>query len=408
DVTRGALKFGGGQAPALPPLGLAISGSLPRFSLDAWNEVFPASGNNTASGILQKLANLDVKVAVVEAFKQEFTDARIETTKTTTQWKLSVSSDQVAGTVLVPQAADTAWTMDFERLHLAKSKDEGTQDSTLDPSRLPSLQVSSKSFKYGQMELGQLKLETSKRASGMHVDVLELRAPAMNVTGQGDWVNEGGQRVSRFDFEVEGEELGKALGAFGYDTNIAEGKMHIDLTAHWMGAPMDFALARLNGTLAMNIGKGRFLDIDPGAGRVFGLLSIQALPRRLSLDFSDLFKKGFAFDSIVSEFALKDGNAYTNNLLMKGPSAIISVTGRTGLAAKDYDQMVMVKPQIGASLPLAATLAGGPVAGAAVFLAQKIFQSQIDDITAYQYTIKGSWKDPDIKRVTSQASSGNP
>jgi uncharacterized protein (TIGR02099 family) len=405
EFTNSVVKFGGGDPPVLPSSGLGISGSLPRFSLDAWNDVFSPADNNTQPGIMQKLARIDVDIASLEAFNQQFTAARIEATKTPQQWSLSLSSDQVMGVITLPQAANTPWVMDFERLHLAKSANENTQDSTSDPRRLPALRVSSKSFKYGEADLGQLTLESSKRTSGMHVDVFKLQAPAMTVTGQGDWVIEGSGGLSRFDFEVDSKELGKTLTALGYDTNIAGGNTHIDLTAHWTGAPMDFDLARLNGTLAMTIEKGRFLDINPGAGRVFGLLSIQALPRRLSLDFSDLFQKGFAFDSITSEFALKDGNAYTSNLLMKGPSAIISVTGRTGLAAKDYDQVVTVKPQIGASLPLAATIAGGPVAGAAVFLAQKIFQSQIDDVTGYQYTIKGTWDDPDIDRVVPQSSS---
>ena len=294
--------------------------------------------------------------------------------------------------------------MDFERLHLTKPEAKSGQDSSFDPRRLPPLRISSKSFKYGDFDLGQLTLESSRRPSGLHVDTFKLQAPVLMVGGQGDWENAGGLQTSRFDFEIESEELGKALTTLGYTTNIAGGKTHIDLTANWNGAPMDVALERLNGTLGMVIGKGRFLDIDPGAGRVFGLLSLQALPRRLSLDFSDLFGKGFAFDSITSEFALKDGNAYTNNLLMKGPSAIITVTGRTGLAAKDYDQMVTVKPQIGASLPLAATIAGGPAVGAAVYLAQQIFQPQIDSLAGYQYTIKGSWKDPKVDRIVNENS----
>ncbi|MEO5573403.1 MAG: YhdP family protein [Gammaproteobacteria bacterium] len=399
EFGNGIVNFGGGAVPKLPTAGLRISGSLPQFSLDAWRKIFASADNNATSGIMQKISDIDVSVGALEVFKQKLSAARIEGTKTAQQWSLRLTSDQVAGAMTLPQAPDAAWVMDFERLHLAKSATETAPDSSLDPRRLPVLRVTSKSFKYGDGDLGQLILETSKRATGMHVDSLKLQAPEMTISGQGDWLNEGGGPVSRFDFEVDSKGLGNTLTNLGYDTNIAGGKTHIDLTAHWTGAPMDFALARLNGTLSMSIEKGRFLDIDPGAGRIFGLLSIQALPRRLSLDFSDLFKKGFAFDTINSEFALKDGNAYTSNLLMKGPSAIVSVTGRTGLAAKDYDQVVTVKPQIGASLPLAATLAGGPVAGAAVFLAQKIFQPQIDDLTGYQYTITGPWKDPNIDKV---------
>ncbi|MEO7558441.1 MAG: YhdP family protein, partial [Gammaproteobacteria bacterium] len=402
EFKRGAVEFGESGKPVLPPTGLRISGSLPRLSVDAWNDILDARDKSKPSGIMKTLSEVDLRVGVLNVFKQDFNNARIEASKTSERWLLQVTSDQVAGTVTLPQTTDAAWVMDFERLHLAKPEAKNSRDSSLDPHSLPALRISSKSFKYGDLDLGQLTLESSRRPSGLHVDTFKVQTPALTATGQGDWENTGGRQTSRFDFEIESEELGKALTALGYTTNIAGGKTQIDLTANWNGTPMDVAFERLNGTLGMVIGKGRFLDIDPGAGRVFGLLSIQSLPRRLSLDFSDLFGKGFAFDSITGEFALKDGNAYTNNLLMKGPSAIITVTGRTGLAAKDYDQMVTVKPQIGASLPLAATIAGGPAVGAAVYLAQKIFQPQIDDLTGYQYTIKGSWKDPKIDRIETE------
>ncbi len=405
ELSRGDVQFGGANKPALPSAGLHIGGSLPRFSLEAWNKVLATGDDGNQSGVMQSLAQVDIDIGVLEAFNQKLTDTQIMANKTRQQWSISLTSDQAAGTIILPQNVDAVWTMNFERLHLAKPENENTRDSTFDPRRLPALDISSKSFKYNDHDLGQLKLATSKRPSGMHVDTFRLQAPTMNVTGQGDWINEGNAQVSRFDFEVDSEELGKTLAVWGYDTNIAGGKAHIDLTAHWTGSPMNFALDRLNGTLVISIEQGRFLDIDPGAGRVFGLLSIQALPRRLSLDFSDIFKKGFAFDSIVSEFTLKDGTAYTNNLLMKGPSATVSVTGKTDLAAKDYDQIVTVKPQIGVSLPLAATIAGGPIAGAAVFLAQKIFQPQIDSLTDYQYTIKGTWADPIIDRIESKNAS---
>jgi uncharacterized protein YhdP len=146
------------------------------------------------------------------------------------------------------------------------------------------------------------------------------------------------------------------------------------------------------------------LDIDPGSGRLFGLLSLQTLPRRLSLDFNDLFKKGFTFDGIDGVFELDHGNAYTNSLLMNGPSARIDISGRTGLADQDYDQRVTVTPALSNTIPVASALFGpaGIGVGAVFFLGQKMFKSipeHIDKFLSREYSITGGWEQPVIERI---------
>jgi uncharacterized protein YhdP len=163
---------------------------------------------------------------------------------------------------------------------------------------------------------------------------------------------------------------------------------------------MQFLLDSINGNLSLDIRKGQLRDVSPGAGRVFGLLSLQTLPRRLTLDFSDVFKKGLTFDRIKGSFLLERGDAYTTNLYLDGPAARIDISGRTGLAVKDYDQLVTVTPHVTASLPLAGALVGGPVAGGVLYAIDKLFKPTIEKITQYQYTITGSWDDPQIVKLT--------
>jgi uncharacterized protein YhdP len=195
------------------------------------------------------------------------------------------------------------------------------------------------------------------------------------------------------------------LETFGYDVSpIEKGETSLTLDGQWQGTPMDFSLSNLNGTLHMDINKGRFIEINPSAGRLFGLLSLQALPRRLSLDFSDVFGKGLAFDSIEGRFSIENGNAYTNNLAMTGPSVDINISGRTGLVDQDYDQIATVTPQITDSLPIASALFGpvGMGVGAVIFLASEIFQSlpdKINTILRKQYTITGAWDEPEVTKI---------
>ncbi|MEJ2760418.1 MAG: AsmA-like C-terminal region-containing protein, partial [Gammaproteobacteria bacterium] len=185
---------------------------------------------------------------------------------------------------------------------------------------------------------------------------------------------------------------------------IKNGETDLLINADWRGSPMEFSLAKLNGHISMHLKEGQLLNVDPSAGRLFGLLSIQTLPRRLTLDFSDLFGKGLAFDKIEGNFDITNGEAYTNDLFMKGPSVEVNISGRTGLAEKDYDQIVTVTPRISGSLPVAGAIFGpvGIGVGTAFYLAGKMFDSlreNIDSLLRYQYTITGSWNKPVIKRI---------
>jgi len=145
------------------------------------------------------------------------------------------------------------------------------------------------------------------------------------------------------------------------------------------------------------------LDVEPGAtGRMLGLLSLNTLPRRLSLDFSDLFSKGFRFDEISGSFVIDDGNAYTNDLLVDGPAAKIEISGRIGLADQDYDELVTVIPSVKTGIPLAGTLAGGPIVGAALLVAQTLLEGKlgaINRLAEKQYSVTGPWDDPVIEKL---------
>ncbi len=131
------------------------------------------------------------------------------------------------------------------------------------------------------------------------------------------------------------------------------------------------------------------------------MTSVAALPRRLSLDFSDVTDKGLSFDTIHGDFELREGNAYTSNLLLSGPAAEIGIAGRTGLGAHDYDQTAVVTGNLGSSLPAAGLLAGGPAVGAALLLFSQIFKEPLKGITRGYYRITGSWDKPVVERVDS-------
>jgi uncharacterized protein YhdP len=185
------------------------------------------------------------------------------------------------------------------------------------------------------------------------------------------------------------------LDALGFADMVEGGKTKATLTGSWPGSPGAFSLATMNGSMKAEVGEGRLLDVEPGgSGRILGLLSLAEIPRRLSLDFSDFFKKGFAFNTVKGDFAFAEGVARTENLRIDGPAAEIRVSGNTGLRDKVYDQRVEVLPKAGGVLPAVGFLVGGPVGAAVGAVAQGVFNKPLKQSTRVVYHVTGPWDKP--------------
>ena len=179
---------------------------------------------------------------------------------------------------------------------------------------------------------------------------------------------------------------------------MADASAEVDLVLEWDGDPQSFELDKLNGTYTASAESGRFLNLEPGSGKLLGLFNIEALSRRFSLDFSDIFSKGLTFDQINGRGDISSGNLYSDELFVVAPLALIQITGRTGLKAEDYDLKVVVAPRLGSQISMLSALAN-PVAGAVVFLAYQVFSKQLSQMIQYEYKITGSWETPDIISV---------
>lgn len=382
--------------------GMNFHGKVPVFSVDDWRSLFQhadALGNGPELPLAYQL-----QIDQVNALGQHFPAVKINGSRNTRFWSASIDSPQIAGTLRGGRSAVGApLLVQMNRLWLEPMKG-GDDTAKVDPRTLKTIDLRCESFRYGSIDFGRAALRTVQIADGQRLESLSFTQPAFSLNATGEWTLREQAHHSQFDIKLEAGALGPMLGAFGFQmAAIEDGATRLGISAGWDGMPSEFSLARLNGKLSLQVDAGRFLDIDPGSGRIFGLLSLQTLPRRLALDFSDLFDKGFAFDRIDGNFALEDGNAYTNDLRMEGPAARIEVTGRTGLAAKDYDQRATVTPEFSAGLPLAGALFGpaGIGVGAALYLSQQVFTEipeKIDSLLSSDYLITGAWQDPKIEK----------
>ena len=194
---------------------------------------------------------------------------------------------------------------------------------------------------------------------------------------------------------VEIGEGGKSLGRFGYPGSMQRGNAKLVGKLAWAGNPQTIDYPTLAGDLSLIAEKGQFLKIEPGIGKLLGILSLQALPRRITLDFRDIFSDGFAFDTITGTAAVAKGVLQTQDFAMRGPSAQVAISGNIDLAQETQALKVRVVPSVGDSLSVAGGLMlANPIAGVASFLAQRLFKDPLGQAFAFEYAVSGTWADP--------------
>ena len=391
---------------ALPKAGLRIVGKLAELNVAEWAAL---AGSTAGAAGSVHLADVTLQAAKLTGALAQFPGAmRLNATPSAHGWKLMLDSAAASGQITWRTDLPTqAITAQFTHLHLPSSEAE-PKDSTLekahiqiDPRVIPTLHLYVEDLSVGNAKLGATRWESFPTPKGMRIDLLESKSSDLTLTGSGDWQGIGAGGLSSFKLRFSAQDLGRMLAGLGFSGHVAGGQTLAEIDADWPGAPIEFALARLHGRLKVWVGSGRFLELDPGAGRLFGLLSVRELPRRLALDFRDFFQTGMSFTEIRGDFSFDAGNAYTEGLKIKAPAADIIVIGRTGLSARDYEQTALVSPKIGV-LPMVGAIAAGPAGAAAGLIAQRVLEGE--KALAANYKITGSWEKPlVIKQATARA-----
>ena len=385
------------NSSALPKAGLRIIGKLAELDVAEWAALVGSTASAAGS---VRLADVTLQADRLTGALAQFPGAMRLNAKPNAQgWKLILDSTAAAGQITWRTDLPTqAVTAQFTHLHLPSSEAGPENTPTpenshiqIDPRAIPTLHLYVEDLSVGSANLGATRWESFPTPKGMRIDLLESKSSDLTLTGSGDWQGIGAQGLSSFKLRFSAQDLGRMLAGLGFSGHVAGGQTLAEIDADWQGAPIEFALARLHGRLNVWVGSGRFLELDPGAGRLFGLLSVRELPRRLALDFRDFFQTGMSFTEIQGDFSFDAGNAYTEGLKIKAPAADITVIGRTGLSARDYEQTALVSPKIGV-LPMVGAIAGGPAGAAAGLLAQRVLEGE--SALAANYKITGSWEKP--------------
>ncbi|QQQ03021.1 YhdP family protein [Lysobacter enzymogenes] len=270
-------------------------------------------------------------------------------------------------------------------------------DASMDPAKIPALTIDIADLRFGSAALGTASVRTRPTPAGMRIDQISTRGGKQSIDLSGDWTGRGAAARTHLSATVDSGDVGALMNGFGFGGQIGGGKGKARLDAGWPGAPAAMALGSLEGSLSLDVRDGRLIEIEPGAGRMLGLLSVAQLPRRLTLDFRDLFSKGFAFDRVGGTVRFGNGSARSDDLSIDGPAASIAIRGAADLRAQSYDQTIEVRPKAANVLTAVGALAAGPVGAAIGAAANAVLQKPLGSLTSRTYRVTGPWKEPKVE-----------
>ena len=420
---RGRMTLGTQLAAPPTAPGLSIDGAIKELKLPVWfgwwervsgrSGTGPGTSPNPQETLGPLSANL--QIARLDLGRASLTRTQVQLTPVTAGWDLSAVSSQLAGQVRLPAnltAAAEPLVVRLERLDLKALMPEaggtggppGSAMPTRSGSRVPALDLRVADLRWGAAGLGRLDLDVRPHPTGLEVPRIAYEGPGdTRVTGDADASDAPDGEGSRVNLDLKSSDTGPLLRALEYAPLLSPARLETRLRLGWAGGFGAFDLAQATGQIELDVGSGRLLDVNPGAGRALGFLNgflnLYQLRRRLALDISDVYAKGFGFDRITGRIALGCGQARLETFEIAASSSDIQISGIANLRQRTYDQLVTVVPGIGTGLALATGVAAGPAAGAGVYLFNRVTGGAINRLASYQYRITGPWERPEITRL---------
>ena len=407
-LRRAGLRFGGESATLPGPGSIRLDGMVETLDVPAWWRWYGEHRAGEGVHGETRLSTLNLTIGTLMLGGLTLEGQRVEGERDLIGWDLALAGESAQGTLFWPDSPNLAVEADFEHLRLPLP--EGFTDETeptdipddlladVNPGSLSRLRAQVDALELDGRPLGRLQLLGAPEADSYVLSSLLLRGDHHSVTGRAAWFRDPEDRTE-LELNVHSNDTGGLLSGLGYEGVIRGGGGHGNIDLQSRSAPLPLGLDTLDGTVSLVLRSGFLTQVEPGAGRVFGLLSVANLPRRLMLNFGDVFAEGFAFDRIDADFSIKDGVATPRVLVMDGPAARIEASGPVDLGQRTYNQTVTVTPKASSTLPILGGVFGGPPGAVVMFLAQQVFSDGFDRIARLRYRVTGPWADPVITPV---------
>jgi uncharacterized protein (TIGR02099 family) len=418
------------ERPAEPERsGLWIRADLPSVNVDDWLafqrkiDARPGGGASAANAGLA-LDGVDVRADMLQAIGRRFDELRVSARRVGEDWRLTLDGKDVAGNAVwsgaTPAQPNGRVVARLTRLTPPAPGELPPWAGGVEPARAagaanpwPAIDISADAFFTRGSDVGKLEVLAQPMGVDWEIRKLGVVNDAGRIDAQGMW-HGGREPKTQLDVKVDVKESGAFLRQFAMPDAIRGAPTTIEGQLAWAGAPSDFDYPTLSGNFNVRSGSGQFLKVDPGVGRLLGVLSLQALPRRISLDFRDVFSEGYAFDNVVGTVRIQNGVMHADQFRLSGPAANVDIAGDVDLAKETQQLRVRVQPSLSSSVSAgaAALFLANPLVGAAVgagtLLAQRMLNNPIEQIFSYEYSVSGAWDDPVVQRLSARTAAAKP
>lgn len=408
-VERGTVSFG---APASLPAGsgIRLAGALDALNVAAWSAALRRETGSAVSAVepLPLVSALDVRIGLLDVRGRQFHDLGLTGTHDGRIWRIAVDGREVKGVLSWAGQRDGRLEARFDKLQIPAPVSRAAVGPAPEPApereRLPAIDLVADRFAFEGMDLGRLELLADPAAASWTLRRMQISNPDGRLELSGRWTMSA-QPKTDLDVKFEAIDAGKLLARLGYPDSLRAGRGTLAGPVSWVGSPARLDLPTLSGRLKLDVRDGRFAQLEPGVGRLLGVLSLQALPRRFAFDFRDVFSSGFSFEKITANVAIDRGVASTEDLLMEGPSARVYMAGKVNLAEENQDLRVRVLPQLSTGVAIAGAMVN-PAVGLAALIAQRVLGDPVERIAAVEYKVTGTWAEPHLERVERSQNGG--
>lgn len=404
DRTGISMALGDAAPDAPPDSGLVVTGRAVSMDAPAWLGML---GGGEGTGLA--LRRIDIGVDRLQLGPATFPSTRLRVLPGGNARVVQVQGDALQGQLVVPDADNATITGKFDRVHWsppqgtsatpAPASSSAATTASIDPASIPPLALDIGDLRIGALAFASATLRTHPVAGGLQVDRLDLQSRQQHIAATGSWLGSGRNAQTRVQARLDTQDFGALIDGLGMKGQLADGKGSMLLDLRWPGAPMDAKGAALAGSMNIDIRDGQLVKVQPGVGRVLGLLSLAQLPRRLTLDFHDFFDSGFRFNSVSGDIRFDGGKAHSNNLAIKGSAADIHIEGAADMAAQQFDQTIHVYPKTGNVLTAVGALTGGPVGAAIGAVAGAVLRKPFSQMAEKTYRVTGPWSDPQVQET---------
>lgn len=374
------------------PARTLLYGSLPHFDLDSWLALLGRASGEGASDVVRA----DMSFGDLDVFGRRLQGISVDARLAEGGWAATVTSKDIAGEVEYRSGAKPTLTARMARFEVPPAAPQVAASG--EAPRLPDVDLVAEEFGYRGKRFGRAEILARHEGPDWLIERLAMTSPEGSLAGKGVWRTGAAPRTT-LDLSMQASDVGRYLDRVGYPGLVRGGEARVSGTLAWNGPPTAIDYPSLAGEVRLEAANGRFLEIDAGVGKLVSLMSLQMLPRRVVLDFRDVFSKGFEWDRIAATAKLDGGVLETRDFRMTGSAADVRMQGTVDLAQETQDLRVRVVPEVGSAASTVAGVLVNPAVGLGTLLAQKILKDPLGQMFAFEYGITGGWADPRVEKL---------